>query len=287
VTQKQKVAQSVRDRPKTIKTVAEETDILEPNIRRILGVGTKTGEFKRIARGVYVLSKKGKNLVYVHAGDAIKVLPKLARQGFKADMVFLDIPYKTPAVTGGNRGIRYEHITPDDFGKVVSALSVIVRNRNTPVFYMFSQAESGRKKMLEYTLKLLDKFLPVACGEYRKLEKNGYATVRNMRGDIVQPEGILLVTKSGRFKRKARLNFRLIRPKGWQTEKPAKLLKTLIEMSTKRGDMVLDPFAGSGVTGVESLKLRRLAYLIEKNLRAVEDFIMPGLQEVITCHGKM
>ena len=35
---------------------------------------------------------------------------------------------------------------------------------------------------------------------------------------------------------------------GWPTEKPPKLLARIIEASSKRGDLVLDPFGGSGTT---------------------------------------
>ena len=44
-------------KPYSIKEVAQDTHILEPNIRRILGQGCKKGEFKRIARGIYTISK--------------------------------------------------------------------------------------------------------------------------------------------------------------------------------------------------------------------------------------
>lgn len=41
------------------------------------------------------------------------------------------------------------------------------------------------------------------------------------------------------------------------TEKPVSLCQLYIENSTKRGDLVLDPFAGSGTTGVAALRSGR------------------------------
>ena len=281
ITQKETVKQSVSKEPKTLKAVAEETGILEPNVRRILGVGAKDGTFTRVDKGVYVLNKDGQDIAYIHPGDALEILPKLAREGFKADMVFLDIPYKTPAVTGGNRGIKYDYITPEEFNKVVIPVSIILRDENTPVIYMYSQARSGLKEMQKYTDVLLSAgFKPIAKGEYTKLQKDGVTRVRNMRGDIIEPEGIILFTYSGKFDKEIpNLNFKLIRPKGYQTEKPAEMLKALIETTTEKGDVVLDPFAGSGVTGAEAIKSGRTAALIEKNPKVAEEVIKPRLEE--------
>lgn len=279
--QKEIVKQAVTKEPKAIKKVAEETGILEPNVRRILGVGAKEGVFSRVDKGVYILNKDGQDIAYIHSGDALEVLPKLARESFKADMIFLDIPYKTPAVTGGNRGIKYDYITPEQFNKVVIPISLIIKDENTPVIYMYSQARSGLKEMQKYTDVLLDAgFKPIAKGEYTKLQKDGITRVRNMRGDIIEPEGIILFTYSGEFDKEIpNLNFKLIRPKGYQTEKPAEMLKALIETTTEEGEVVLDPFAGSGVTGAEAIKTGRGTVLIEKNPETIEKFIKPRLKK--------
>jgi hypothetical protein len=279
-TQKEKVTEAVKEKPKTIKEISEETKILEPNVRRILGVGAKEGTFERVDKGVYILRKDGKDIAYIETGDAVKVLPRLAKEGTKADMVFLDIPYKTPSVAGGNRGAKFEFITVEQFGTVVDAVKEIARDEKTPVFYMFSQAPSGIKEMQKYTDKMTDAgFKPVARGEYTKLQKDGITRTRNMRGVPDYPEGIILFTKSGEFdKENPDLNFKLIRPKGYQTEKPAELAKALVEMGTEEGEVVLDPFAGSGVVPAEAVKAGRKAVAIEKSEKAVEEFIKPRVE---------
>lgn len=282
-TQKEVVEEAVKDKPKTIQEIAEETGILEPNVRRILGVGAKEGTFIRIEKGVYVLSKDGVDTAYIYPEDAIETLPKLAEEGFKADMVFLDIPYDTPAVRGGNRGVKYDLISVPQFKTLVDAVSKITRTNDTPVFHMFSQAKSGLSKMEQYNKVLVDAgFVPVARGEYTKLQLDGVTRVRNMRGAVIEPEGLILFTKSGKFdKENPNLNFKLIRPKGYQTEKPAEMLKALIEMSTKEGDIVLDPFAGSGVTGAEAVKAGRKAVLVEKNKEVVEKVTAPRVEQAL------
>lgn len=49
------------------------------------------------------------------------------------------------------------------------------------------------------------------------------------------------------------------------TQKPLALILDLVEQFTDRGDLVLDPFAGSGTTGVACKMLGRRAILIEQD----------------------
>jgi len=50
------------------------------------------------------------------------------------------------------------------------------------------------------------------------------------------------------------------------TQKPIELLKRIIAASSDEGDMVLDPFNGSGTTGIVSVMLRRNYIGIDKNV---------------------
>lgn len=64
---------------------------------------------------------------------------------------------------------------------------------------------------------------------------------------------------------------RFTRPTGRKVrhpnEKPVALLGELIESSSRRGDLILDPFAGSGSTGVAAILAGRRAYLVESDER--------------------
>lgn len=51
----------------------------------------------------------------------------------------------------------------------------------------------------------------------------------------------------------------------YPTAKPVKLLERIVEMTTDAGDIVLDPVAGSGTTGVAANNLGRNFILIDKN----------------------
>lgn len=61
-------------------------------------------------------------------------------------------------------------------------------------------------------------------------------------------------------------------PRTYPTQKPLKLLQRIISISTNKEDLVLDPTAGSGTTGVACKTLGRNAYLIDINADAKKIF---------------
>jgi DNA modification methylase len=56
----------------------------------------------------------------------------------------------------------------------------------------------------------------------------------------------------------------------YPTQKPVSLLKRIIQLTTDEGDVILDPVAGSGTTGVAASTLNRNFILIDKNRDALE-----------------
>ena len=57
---------------------------------------------------------------------------------------------------------------------------------------------------------------------------------------------------------------------GYPTQKPVRLLERIVAASSRPGDLVLDPYAGSGTTGVAALRLGRRWLLVDRNPAAVE-----------------
>ncbi|MHA1238192.1 MAG: DNA-methyltransferase [Candidatus Odinarchaeia archaeon] len=57
------------------------------------------------------------------------------------------------------------------------------------------------------------------------------------------------------------------------TQKPVKLLQRIILTSTKEGDIILDPVAGTGTTGYVAKALNRDFVMIEKNSRYVNGIV--------------
>ncbi len=56
---------------------------------------------------------------------------------------------------------------------------------------------------------------------------------------------------------------------GYPTQKPLGLLKRVVRVHSRPGDLLLDPFAGSGTFGEAALRLGRDAILIDNNREAV------------------
>jgi len=96
---------------------------------------------------------------------------------------------------------------------------------------------------------------------------------------------LILFTKSGRAGGiNPKLDFRFIRPsiaKSYSTEKAPGLLKALIEQSTLEGQIVLDPFLGSGTTCRIAKDLGRKAIGIEIEERYCEIAVKRLRQEVL------
>lgn len=57
------------------------------------------------------------------------------------------------------------------------------------------------------------------------------------------------------------------------TQKPQELLKRIVLASTNKGDLVLDPFSGSGTTGIVSYLYDRNYIGIEKETEYLDLFI--------------
>lgn len=57
---------------------------------------------------------------------------------------------------------------------------------------------------------------------------------------------------------------------GYPTQKPLGIVKRIVQASSKRGDLVLDFFAGSGTTGAACLELERQFILVDSNQQAID-----------------
>ena len=65
------------------------------------------------------------------------------------------------------------------------------------------------------------------------------------------------------------------------TPKPERLLHRIIQIATNPGDIVLDPFLGSGTTAAVAEKMGRRWVGIERSADTVEDYTLPRLRKVI------
>jgi len=69
--------------------------------------------------------------------------------------------------------------------------------------------------------------------------------------------------------------------KPFRYAKPTALLRRIIEITTEPGDLVLDPFAGSGTTAVAAIQTGRRYLVIEEQEPLVNSYIHPRIRRAI------
>lgn len=285
MTQKKLIEDLLKNGSKSINDLVNESSILRPNIRRILGTGAKEGTFERLDKGVYTLKTQSKiSVIHVDLGLAQEILPRLIADGCKYDMVFLDPAYYSPNLVGRNKKpANYNFIMPEDFAKVMQSVAELVRWEDSHIYLMLSGAVSTQKDMNKYLDAALSTGLKfIGEGHYKKLYSNGNPFL-NIRGEISAPERLILLSKNGQFRpgeKSLDLEYSAVRPsskKSYSTEKPIGLIDPIILQSTLITEEILDPFAGSGVVGERSVVLGRRARLIESSESVIETHICKKL----------
>lgn len=71
----------------------------------------------------------------------------------------------------------------------------------------------------------------------------------------------------------------------FDTPKPEKLLERILLLSTQPGDLVLDPYVGSGTTCAVAHKMKRNYIGIEQQKSVLETYAIPRLQKVVEEFG--
>jgi site-specific DNA-methyltransferase (adenine-specific) len=115
-----------------------------------------------------------------------------------------------------------------------------------------------------------DTILWYAKGDAWVFERDAIDRIPYLAPDLVGPE------KASRGKLPTDVWWLTIVPPGssertgYPTQKPVRLLERIVAASSRPGDLVLDPYAGSGTTGVAAARLGRRWLLIDRNPAAVE-----------------
>jgi len=242
----------------SIKDISETTWILEPNIRRILWQWTISWEFKRISKWIYSLKNWDTEIWFIN-WDAFEVIKEL---NHKFDLVFLDIPYKTIAVTWGNRWVKYDLISNQQFNEFLIDLKKCI-HEDTYIVHCFSNAPSWWKQMEQYNNKIFDNwFKLVSENTWSKIDSK-WKPCTNMRWNIMPPEWINIYSLSGKqidyskdfIMQKTRI----------ASQKPYNLIQDILWVFTKVWQWILDPFAWSWITWLVAFDMWRNCILIEKS----------------------
>jgi site-specific DNA-methyltransferase (adenine-specific) len=236
--------------------------------------------FKRIDRGVYVAVQGAATCIVVQ-GDALEEVKKLDSESI--DALITDPSYdwlnkfREKKTTSWKR-MPYDLECRDidlDLGRELYRVL-----REGAHAFVFVPAETGT------TRPHINRMVAI-------LEKSGFVFRKRFIWDKLsigcgysgraRHEGIIFMTR-GAAKRKPCdltigdvISVRMIdhRNRLHPAEKPVGLLEQLVKFATKVGEVVLDIFGGSCVTGKAALKLGRNSICVEKNAAILERALAP------------
>lgn len=203
-------------------------------------------------------------------GDARDVLPAIPKESVQ--LILTDPPYSRE--WRSNR--RVEPFTmligdgdnEDDRAAISEVLTHCVRivgqNRH---LYVFGPAEALAGQKVSEVVELIWDKVALGSGDMTSAwgpahERISFCVSKFRHAGKAGTTGVPTRLRKGSVLEFARVTGRSVRH---PSEKPVPLLAELIESSTRRGDLVVDPFAGVGSTGVAALLAGRRTLLVEKD----------------------
>lgn len=206
--------------------------------------------------------------VTVHHGDALEVLPSFATESF--DLILTDPPYGVEFQSGFREGtfdVIHNDTAADRDGirqVMTECVRLVGQNRHLYVFGPSDVLEG--LKVSEVTDLIWDKGV-IGPGDLSSAwgpahEPISFAVSKHRHAGQSGAPNLAVRLRKGSVLRFMRPTGRKVRH---PNEKPVALCRELIESSTRAGDCILDPFAGSGSTGVAAVLSGRRAVLVESD----------------------
>jgi len=187
--------------------------------------------------------------------DCLKYMDKMVEEGVKVDCILTDPPYGMN-FQSNHRKIKHGKIKNDkdlDWLDEFVEKAYQISNENT-AHYVFCSFHNIDKFKQAFEKRFKVKNILV-------WEKNN-TSMGDLKADFApKVEFILFLQKGRRFingKREPNIfKFNRTGNKLHPTQKPVDLLEYLIEKFTDKGDVIFDPFMGSGSTGVACINKGR------------------------------
>jgi len=211
--------------------------------------------------------------VSVYHGDSSTILPTFATES--VDLIVADPPYGLEFQSGRRKASfgQIENDAPTDRDLVRSVIAQCVRvvgqHRH---LYVFGPPDVLLgQKVSEITTLIWDKGV-IGSGDLSSSwgpahEPLSFMVSKHRHAGESGNPNIAVRLRKGSVLRYMRPTGRKVRH---PNEKPVALLRELIESSTRQGDLVLDPFAGSGSTAVAAVASGRRAIVIESDVQWVD-----------------
>jgi DNA modification methylase len=206
--------------------------------------------------------------VTLYHGDALDVLPTIPKES--VDLILTDPPYGVEW-RSNNRADRFDQLLGDGASEsdrdavsdiLRESVRVVGQNRHLYVFGPKDVLEG--QKVSEVVELIWDKGV-IGSGDVTapwgpQHERISFCTSKFRHAGQTGNSGLPTRMRKGSVLKFMRPTGRKVRH---PSEKPVPLLAELIESSTRRGDVVVDPFAGVGSTGVAAILTGRRAVLVE------------------------
>lgn len=212
--------------------------------------------------------------VKLFCGDCLELMPKMADKS--VDLIATDCPYKI--VSGGCctknfdcKGVLSQHNPHVKSGKLFGENEIAFSDWLPEAFRVLKDSSHCYVMVNGRNLKNLQVSAEQAGFAYQNLLIWDKGNKTPNRYYMQQVEFILML-KKGASKTINKpgtgnlLSFKnAVGHKRHPTEKPVELMKVLIENSSNAGDIILDPFMGSGSTAIAARQLGRSFIGIDKD----------------------
>ena len=214
----------------------------------------------------------------LHRGDCLVVMDELIEQGVKVNLIVTDPPYDIKNTKAGDKS---------DLAKSMQGMNDDIRKAGLTKGFNYNV-------ILDKMTQLQDKInmyiwcnkaqLPFYLDYFVTKKKCSFDIIKWVKTNpiptfynkyISDTEYCLYIRKGGKCMPKnyedgstlyqAPINSKDKKLYGHPTIKPLEIIEKLIRNSSSEGDIILDPFSGSGTTGVACVNTNRKCIMIEQD----------------------
>lgn len=211
-------------------------------------------------------------------GDARDVLATVPKESI--DLVLTDPPYGVEWQSNW-RSEQFEQLvgdgsSDDDRAIVVDILEHCVRVvRQSRHLYVFGPADVLEGQKVSEVVELIWDKGTIGAGDMTspwgpQFERISFCVSKFRHAGKTGASTMPTRMRKGSVLRFMRPTGRAVRH---PSEKPVPLLRELVESSSRGGDLVVDPFAGTGATGVAAVLTGRRVVLVEKDAQWIPDMV--------------
>lgn len=199
------------------------------------------------------IKREGIQLNTIYHGDCLKIMPYIKDKSI--DLVLTDPPYGI----GGDKGVGGD-------GKYPRRKYTDTWDESRPSKECFDKMLRVGRKIIIFGGNFFTDLLPVN-GHWIVWDKSGDVNFRDTFSDAELAWTNINKQSVKKYTVIQRGFIMQEKPKLHPTQKPLRLFEAIIRDYSEKDNIVLDPFAGSGTTGVACANLGRNYILIERELK--------------------